>query len=682
MKYPRVFRHLSLCLLVSALLAATATAGDKWDEWKPVDPAQLALKTPLVEKDADAEAFFWEVRVADELEGGNLRTVHTNYIRIKIFTERGREKQSRVDIPFGKIFGINIQVKDIAARTIKPDGTIVELKKEDIFERTIAKSSGLKLKAKSFAMPGAEPGSLIEYRWKEVRGDSISDYDRLEFSREIPVQLVKYYIKPLNHPLFPYGMRAKPFYGNTTEFKKESGGFYSTTMSNVPAYREEPRMPPEYAVRPWMLIYYTEDKKLSTEAYWKDYGKEVYEDHKSAMKVNDDIKRAAAEAVGDATTPEQKLERIFAYVRSKVKNVYDDASGLSREQLDKLKDNKTPADTLKRGQGNWHDIDMLFGALATAAGFEARVAKVANRGEYFFDPSFPNSFFLRRGTENIAVRVGDQWRFYDPGTTYVEPGMLRWQEESQDALISDPKEPVFVKTPTSPPAKSVERRTAKLRLGEDGTLEGDVRIEYTGHLGLDMKENYDENTPAEREETLKERVKARMSTAEISDIRVENVTDPSKPFTYAYRIRVPGYAQRTGKRLFFQPAFFQFGYGPLFPTSERKNHIYFHYPWTEEDRVEIDLPEGFALDSAEAPAPFDAGELSAYRPRAQVTTDGKTLIYLRTFFFNANIIPAQNYSQLKAYFDELHKQDSHTLALKQGAAAPATSSTATKPSSN
>ena len=54
-------------------------------------------------------------------------------------------------------------------------------------------------------------------------------------------------------------------------------------------------------------------------------------------------------------------------------------------------------------------------------------------------------------------------------------------------------------------------------------------------------------------------IKAQMSTAELSDIRIENVTDPVKPFIYAFHVKVPGYAQRTGKRLFLQPAFFQRG---------------------------------------------------------------------------------------------------------------------------
>jgi hypothetical protein len=64
---------------------------------------------------------------------------------------------------------------------------------------------------------------------------------------------------------------------------------------------------------------------------------------------------------------------------------------------------------------------------------------------------------------------------------------------------------------------------------------------------------------------------------------------------------VPGYAERTGKRLFLQPAFFQKGVGPMFPTSNRQHDVYFHYPWMEEDQIVIELPEGYALDNAESP---------------------------------------------------------------------------------
>src|SRR5258708_3182778 len=124
MQFPRFLAPVLLSLACLFSLTITVLAGD---DWRPIDPADLALKTAVVEKDADAEAIFWEVRVADENDGYAYHKTLTHYIRIKIFTERGRESQSRIDIPF---WGGNT-IKDVAARTIKADGSVLEIRKED-----------------------------------------------------------------------------------------------------------------------------------------------------------------------------------------------------------------------------------------------------------------------------------------------------------------------------------------------------------------------------------------------------------------------------------------------------------------------------------------------------------------------------------------------------------------------
>jgi hypothetical protein len=666
-QYPRLLPRLVLCLLATICACATASAAD--NDWKPVDPAQLAMKSPLVERDADAEAIFWEVRADD---GDEQDFVLSNYIRIKIFTERGRESQSKVEIPFFD----GTKIKDIMARTIKPDGSIVELKKDDIFEKTIVRGSGLKLKAKAFALQGVEPGSIIEYRWRQVYSNSSAQYTRLEFQREIPVESVTYHVKPSKSLVGVRSMRFQTFHMDTPKFDKEKDGFFTTTMANVPAFHEEPRMPPEDQVRRWMLVYYSDEETPKPDVYWKGIGRFLDRVFKENVKLNDDVKKAAAEITGDAQTPDQKLERIYDYCRIKIKNLSDDASGLTDDDRAKLvKKNAKPADTLKSGQGTSDEIDQLFAALAVAAGFDARLAIMADRSRIFFDPSFTDFYFLRRGEVNIAVKVGDQWRFFDPSQTYVPYGMLPWQAELDDALISDPKDPFFIKTPLSPPDKSQEKRTAKLRLLDDGTLEGEVRVEYTGHLANDKKEYNDDDSPQQREETLRNLIKGRLSTAEISDIRIENVTDPVKPFTYIYKVSVPGYAQRTGKRLFFQPAFFQHGLSPLFATSDRQNMIYFNYPWSEDDTVEIELPAGFYLDNADEPMPFAAGAICKYQVKIGVTEDKRTLVYHRSFFFGGGdaglLFPVQSYPQLKQVFDEMNKRDNHTITLKQGAATAA-----------
>ncbi len=661
---PRFLLPFFLALFGLAVLSVPVALADD-NGWRPVDPAELSSTTPTVEPNADAEALFWEVRMDDSQTE---ELVFKHYIRIKVFTDRGRESQSKVDLAFGKISNYKIRVEDIAARTIKPDGTIIELKKTDIFERTIVKANGLKVKAKSFAMPGVEPGSIIEYRWREVRENASADGIRLEFQRDIPVRQVKYYIKPFAFEESAT-MRIQTFHGDNPQLVKEKNGFYSMTMTNLPAVHEEPNMPPEDQIKTWMLIYYTRLENSNPAVYWGLVAGVFNNILKPLMKPDDSVKRATATAVGDATTQEQKLQRIFDFVRANIKNVSDDAAGLTSQDRLKLKTNKSPSDTLKRGQGTGADIDLLFAAMAKAAGFEVHVALAPDRSQIFFQPQYANVYFVE--PSSIAVKVGDIWRFFNPGYNLLPFGMLRWQEEGEDTLLVGEGSALWVKTPISPPELSRVTRKAKLHLTEDGTLEGDVRIEYTGHLAVEKKEENDEDSQQQREDTLREMIKAHMSTAELSNIQVENVTDPVKPFVYSFHIKVPGYAQKTGRRLFLQPAFFQHGLGALFQTSERHYPVYFHFPWSEDDTIEIEMPAGYALDHAEAPAPVAAGDVSRYDVKIQVA-DQRTIIYHRTFFFGAGesiLFPTTTYNALRQVFDAIHTSDEHTLALKQNTTA-------------
>lgn len=649
---PAFYQTPSLILCLLTVLFAVGSAQSI--QWKPVDPAHLALKAPVVEKDADAEAILWEVYINNNSSAG---TDFIHFVRIKVFTERGKDSHSKIDIPYWK----GVSIKDVAARTIKPDGSTVELKKEAIFDREILKSGKFKLKAKSFALPGIEPGVIIEYTWREVYG-YITNYVKMEFQREIPAQVIRYYLKPNPNVLTP--MSTATFQHAPLQFVREKDGYFRAELTNVPAFREEPHMPPEDQSKAWMLVYYPSRSRMWGN-FWKTVGSQTFEENKNAMKVNDEIRRAVTEAIGDATTPEQKLERLFNYCRAKIKNVSDDASGMTSEQLQKLKENKSPADTLKRGYGNGSDINFLFGALAVAAGFEARYVVIGDRSQKFFDPNFQDTYFM--DSFNMAVKVGDKWRFFDPGGSHVPFGMLRWQEEGISGLLVDATDSKFVQTPITPAEKSMKSRTAKLKLTEDGTLEGEVRIEYTGHFAMELKEDADEETPEQREKKLTDAIKKRLG-AELTNVKIEGVNDLQKPFAYSYNIKVPGYAERTGKRLFFQPSFFQKGIPQLFPSSSRQHDIYFHYPWSEQDHIEISLPPGFALDNAEAPGSFNLGEGSTYEATIGVTKDMKTMIYKRNFRFTMLVLPKTEYALIKRAFDAIHEADNHVITLKQDAA--------------
>jgi hypothetical protein len=647
-----IFLLLAICLVLTASGANSMRVSANGEEWRPVDPADLALKAPVVEPGADAEAIFWDVRVDD---GGENDLVLSHYVRIKIFTELGREQQSKIEIPF---FG-KIKIKDVAARTIKPDGSIVELTKEDIIEKLVVKASGVKLKTKSFAFPGIQPGAIVEYKWKEVIPNSSANNLRLQFQREIPVQAVTYRIKPASSEK----LDVRAFNMERPQFQKEKNGFSFATMTKMPAFHEEPMMPPEDSVRSWATVRYENLFTLLTS--YPFFAAQVQVMVQPYLKVDKDIKQKAEEIAGNTPDPVEKIAKILAYCRTSIKNTDDKNSGFSEEQLDKLKENKKSADTLKRGVGPTIDINLLFAALVNAQGMEARVALLPDRGRQFFERNVYIPGSLRPTT--IAVRFGDSWKFFAPGQPYIASGMLRWQEEGVDALILGETN-VWTTTPMSPPDKSKEKRVATFRLDENGTLEGDVNIEYTGHLAVERKNLNDDDSSEQRQENLKEALKNRLGLAELSNIVIENATDQVKPFIYKYHVRVPDYAQRTGKRLFVQPNFFEKGIEPLFTASTRKYPVYFHFPWSEEDRITIILPKGYVLDNAESPSPIRAAGVAGYEVKMAVTKDETTLIYNRTFFFGGNdsvLFPVQTYAQLKRVFDEVHKADNHIITLKQ-----------------
>ena len=655
-------RH--IYFIVLALAAAQYSFAQSW---QPVSPTELQMKTPQVEADADAEVLFWEVRIEDDYhQRAGWQSVLNHHLRIKIFTERGREKNSKVDIPYGNILDRDskVLINNIAARTIKPDGSIIELKPEDVFERDIVKGGGVKVKAKSFAVPGIEPGVIVEYRWREVRTDTFN-YSRIELARDIPVQFVKYYIKPASVPI---GMRLHSF--NTSGgFTKEPDGFYSTTMKGVPAIKEEPRMPSEYDIKPWVLVFYDIDKeKQSPDAYWKERGKAIFDGYKNLLKPSGEIKAAAAQAVGDATDPQEKVRRIFEYCRKNIKNVYDDAYGMTSDQLKEIKPNKNPTEALKRGQGSWHDIEMVFAAMLNAVGIDARVANVAIRNDARFNKQFANDYFIR--TVIIAAKIGDKWQFFDLSNRNLPFGMIVWTVEDQEALISDANEPFWEKTSVATAAQSNQKRTAKLRLSDDGSLEGDVRIEFTGHLADYYREYNDDDSPAEREKYLTEMLKAQIgNAAEVTNIYIENLEDTEKPFVYSFKIRVPAYAERTGKRIFLRPNIFKRNTNALFIAGKRKYDVFFEYAWSEDDSITIELPKGYSPENMDSPRPVrDEKSGGAHETKISVSDDKRTLAYERKFSFGkpgALTIYQFYYSGIKGLFESFHTADSHSLILRE-----------------
>jgi hypothetical protein len=323
------FRHYFGFLLAAALLAVPASA-----DWRAIDSADLKLKQSKIEPGANAEALFREVRIANEQHGtGYAQNTVEEYIRLKIFSEGGKEF-AKVQIPyFGRehVFGVQ-------GRTIKPDGSVVPLSKDAIFDKVLERA-GLQTKVISFALPAVEPGSIIEYRFIRNEGERTNRYRRLEVQSEYPVQELTFQVKPLSNQYISYpAMRFLPFGCRPERGQTTRDGFDVIQVHNVPAFHEDPFSPPRYTALSWILIYYEENSKVGKDQYWTALGKELDSEFRQHVKVNAEAKTLAAQVTAGANSEIEKLDKILNYCRTELKDITRDE--VSSESMAGFKETK------------------------------------------------------------------------------------------------------------------------------------------------------------------------------------------------------------------------------------------------------------------------------------------------------------------------------------------------------
>ena len=82
------------------------------------------------------------------------------------------------------------------------------------------------------------------------------------------------------------------------------------------------------------------------------------------------------------------------------------------------------------------------------------------------------------------------------------------------------------------------------------------------------------------------------------------------------------------------------------------------------------MPAGYTLEKPDAPAPIsDPENIGSNEIKMRVSNDGRVLTYQRQFHFGkkGNILfPVQAYPILKNMFEVFHKNDTHSMVLRQG----------------
>lgn len=660
-------RNLPKSILVFFCFLGAFTRLPAAAKWDPIDPAEWAQTKSKIDPEADAEVILDETEVDGESAYSSYVTHH---VRVRIYGQRAVEKYSKVDIVFEK----NLTIRKLEARTVTPDGQVSLLDPKDIYEREVLRSGNVRKKVKSFAPPGLVPNCILEYRFVEDNNYGITHWIMV-FRRDIPARLVHYKIKMDGY--IAGSLACVSFSCPNPELKEDKHGYYNFEMRDLPAQKEEAFSAPPINSQPVVVLYLSERSPGTPQEYWKKRAVQAHE------VLNDEAgsSRAARATLATLVAPtddlETKLHKIYDYCCTKIVNRHRDNVSLTSEQKKKLKDNENASDTLKQGNGTPYDINLAFASLARAAGADVRLALCNDRSVMLYSSKIGAPFLLPDVV--VAIKAGDRWRFFDPGSSYLPFGQLNWSNCDTNALLSGPKEGELVATEGPPAEFSIRNRSGRFTLDTDGVLEGDVTVTYSGLYADEVRDEIDSLTPEEQAKDLRERLQATLKLAEVTNVVFENTTDFRSDLKVSYHLRVPEYAERTGSRLFVQPAVFQKNLQPVFDSPTRSGMVLLHYRNTEIDEITIQPPAGYALEAASSPGKFGLGNFATYAADIGVYKKSGKIKYTRKFTVNALAVPLESYPALKTAYDQIHAKDNHVLGLKQSAPAPASPGDAAAP---
>jgi len=649
-------RFARIAIVTSALIIGCPPAVGHAEDRDSVLAAGFAATAPLLDPSAPAEVLTWDAKVTFLLETDQVWTVVAHRLVTRVFSEAGGDAAGSLTLSYDE----GARIEGVTGSTISPDGSKVPLRPKDVHDRDLARQGKRRTSIKTIVLPAVVPGSIVEVRWTEKRPHSSWIQDVFPLQRELPVHRATVRLTPLSVAGVP-GFRW--LLQNTDATTEWDRGTLVVTARNVPAHHDEPDAPPAASMMPRLLAYYADLSSGSMDEVWSELGRLLHTRDVRALRSSKPLESAAREAIGGEIDPARQAARLAAYCRDRVRNV-DRWDVPGADDLRIVAKQERPLDCLRAGVGTGSQINRLFAALAIAAGLDARVAYASSRSDGPFDARSPQVFALHHVL--VAVRLGGTWQLFDPGQPGLPADMLSWEQESTPVLLPDASHPTFILAPASRAARSCRTRVADLRLLPDGGLEGEVRIEFTGHVAATVR-MIAGRSEGERAEWLRERVRQELHDAAIEQPGFAGVEDPESTIVARYRLRVPAYAQVSVMRLFVQPAF-QHEAGPRYAAATRQYPLWFQHAWSEIDSIRIELPPGAVPvgPQSELKIPFGAfGEYVA----GLVHGDG-WLGFRRHLRLERTQFEREAYPAVKATFDRVAEFDGSTVEFLTSGTAP------------
>ena len=506
------------------------------------------------------------------------------YTRIKILNEEGRE-YGTVSIPEDRFW----RMRDLEARTLLPDGRIVEMDGGSRFEKKY--SSFFNYTVNTVALPAVEPGAIVEWRYR-LFFDSVAHVDPWYFQSSLPTlrsEIIAEYpgnfgfseikLSPFGHPI-EHSLERRP---------KAQRAIYS--MDNAPAIPNEPARFPFEDLAAWVLflpqvqVFQGQNYELLTD--W-DNAVELLEGdmewgYTRARRKAGDARSKAKALIAGLKGDKEKARALYQFVRDEIDSAYRSSVSVRKRTGDQV---------LKEGIGTAADKAVLLQTMLKAAKIDSLLGWVRSRDEGTTHQKVPNPYQF---TDVVTVaEIGGKRVFLDPTDPDLPFGTLRPTLENLPCLLVDGKQPEWVTTPYLPIDRNDRRAAIHWEVSPEGALGGSGKMTLSGHRGrLAMRAARSEDTPeAHWQEWLEER----FSGFDVSEVECSESKDD-------LRVTVSWRVQQRPEEVLGDEVSVSLA-APLgltqntfdLPPGKRRTPVLLSHAFSSEVEVHLKWPEGWEMD--------------------------------------------------------------------------------------
>lgn len=656
-----------LLLIIIALIVNVAAEAQTTDfDHDFGDISQEHLEMKVYDKDSTASSVgllnYCKVYFGDY--NARVRGVfYKHHIRIKVL-DKSKFKASDVKLYSNDVYDI----QSITAQTINWENGEKKISKvENIMEDEVNEY----VKSYSIAFPNIKDGSIIEYQYvvfsynykglKTFYFQNMRPNIRSEYRVAIPKS--KSYAITTNGSEKAVEQGTQDFQDNNSVFdSKESFWIYE----DVPAMDDEPYTTTienyitkiKFQLRSEVLGYggsqnfegnVETDRKTYYVASWTGLASRYINTISPLFQEFADVRPVFNEVkplVEKCTTKKDTILTIFTFVRDNMEwNGYHD-----------ILPNQRARDIFDQKEATSSDINFLLIALLYHFDIGTYPILLSTRGNGNVNYSYPivNEF----NNLIIAVHTGEEWLFLDATDKDLPYNLLPVADLNYEGLLMKNDTSYFINIPFET-AESVTYMKAKL--DEEGLLSGTINQAETTYIAAKSRGQIRKKG---KEAYQKEYFNAFWVDAKATDIQFKNLDNPTKRFSQVINFEAENVGQ-VGGDLMYVDVFMGLGLDENpFQLEKRDYPVELPYPIKETILLNIEIPNGYAIESLPEPISYnlpnnDGSFVFAVQSKNNVITISSKM-NIRKVKFEVN-----EYEAIKILFDNLVEKQTAQVVLKK-----------------